>query len=123
MVAHVDRADELFDIQIGKFPNLVTRFDVIAEVNCITCLNIVFLAVFIASIEEGNHILRRRYPQMEEFYDLKVAEVLALLDGLPDGLRNHAHLHIQLQQLHKDLKEIILQYCTSLVCADHDPLR
>lgn len=123
MVAHVDGADEFFDIQIGKVSDLVPGFDVVAEEYCITWLDIVFLAVFIASIEEGYEIRRRRYPQMEEFYDLKVAQVLTLLDSLPDAFRNQAHLHIQLQQLHKYLKEIIFQYCPSLVCADHDPLR
>ena len=123
LVAHVDGADELFDVQIGKFSDLVPGFDMVAEEDCITCLDVVFLAIFIASVEEGYEIRRRRYPQMEEFYDLKVAQVLTLLDSLPDALRNHTHLHIQLQQFHKDLKKIILEHCASLVCADHDSLR
>lgn len=97
--AHVDGTNELFDVQIGKFTDLITRFDVVAEVYCVTWLNVVFMAILVALIEEGNEVQRRSYPQMEELYDLQVAQVLTLLDGLPDALCNNAHLHVQLQQL------------------------
>lgn len=94
----------------------------VAEEDGITGLDIVFLAIFIASVEKGDHMRGRGYPQMEEFYDLQVAQVLTLLDGLPDALGNHAHLHIELQQLHQYLKEVVFKHCASLVSADHDPL-
>lgn len=121
--AHVDGANQLLYIQIGEFCQFVAGFDVVAEEDCISRCDIVLLAVFVALAEEGNEVFGGGYAQVEELYYLQVAQVLVLLDGLAQSLRDHTHLHVELREFEQGLEEILLQHSALLVSSDHDALR
>jgi len=69
----IQRQKQFFDINISEFRQLVTRLEVIAEINCILSLDIILLVLSGTSVHEIYEAGSTSYGRNEELYQFEIA--------------------------------------------------
>ena len=121
-IVHVQRTQNLFDINFGQIFDIVAWCNVVGQVDWIQRTDIVYFTSWSASLQEVEHVIWSANSLLEKLYEIQLSQTFIFLDGGSQSLGNGCHFEVKWEKFLKIFLEILVQSGTFGVCTNEHAL-